>query len=208
MSSRFTEADFGVTHLASLFHQDWRTGGSDRELVSGYVNEMPIPYVRALGEDALALVASGPPAMVATLWECATGSNHRVGVDAALAWFQSIVSISEIRLAGVGQPQIESVDRPDDELRERVIREIDQIVPSLDDAIQENAWKEIPGVVKSLRFCATVVSPDLAFRFLLRAVMEYSCRIEPAQYARLVELGRDFGYGEFVVSRAEYLTRD
>ncbi|MFC9689122.1 hypothetical protein ACFTSF_11320 [Kribbella sp. NPDC056951] len=209
MNSRFTEDDFGVTHLASLFHQDWRAGGSGGELVAGYVNEMPIPYIHALAEDASALAASGAAGPLATLWECATGSNHRLDADAALAWFQNIASISGSRLIGVDQAKIESMHESSyDELRARVVLEIDQIGSGLNEAIEKNSWVKLPGVVASLRFCATDVSPDLAFRFLLRAIMEYSCSIQRIQYERFIELGRDFAYGEFVVSRVEYLVDD
>ncbi|MFG3225503.1 hypothetical protein ACGF07_12105 [Kitasatospora sp. NPDC048194] len=206
MSARFPEDDFGVTHLASLFHQDWRALGSARDVVVSYVEEMPAPYAEALAEDACKLAGSSAGSAVATLWECATGSNHRLDAGMALAWLREIATICESRLNWLGWPASSPIgESPYGELRERVVEIIDQIGPGLAEAIERNSWKGIPEVVTSLRFCAVDVSPELAFRILLRVLIEYSCNIDQDRYEEFVELGQEFSYGEFVVSRAEFL---
>ncbi|WP_380281620.1 hypothetical protein [Kitasatospora purpeofusca] len=206
MGVRFTEDDFGVTHLASLFHQDWRALGSARDVVVSYVEETSEPYAEALADDAHRLAGSNAASAVATLWECATGSNHQLDADKALAWFREIATICESRLSGVGWSVSSPIgESPYGELRERVVAEIDQIGPRLAEAIERNSWKGIPEAVASLRFCAVSICPELAFRILMRVLMEYSCNIDPDRYVRFVKLGREFSHGEFVVSRAEFL---
>jgi len=209
MNTRFTEDDFGVTHLAALFHQDWRAEGTDWGLVESYIGEMPIPYVRALAEDALLLTDRGTPDVVATLWESATGSNHRLDRHAVAAWFGRIASVSESRLMGSDQSEMRSSSEyMYGELRDKVVLEIARIGRRLDDAVEKNSWAKISGVAASLKSCAADISPELAIRFLLRALMEYSCNIRTAEYAMLVDFGRDFSYGEFVVSRVKYLVSE
>jgi hypothetical protein len=104
VGSRFTEDDFGVTHLVTMFHQDWRLSGSARDVVTSYVAQMSDPCLLVLAEDAHRFAASGTADTVATLWECATGSYHRLCRDSVsgVHWFQGIEHICKRRLARFG----------------------------------------------------------------------------------------------------------
>ncbi len=208
MSKRFTEDDFGITHLASMFHQDWRGRGSASDVVASYVAQTSLPYAFALAEDALRLEEAGDDGEVEVLWACATGSYHRLDVDGitGLDWVRVIVDQCNLRLLEVGSPALRAVGRsPYGELSAEVVAEIDAIEADLIEAIDRESWASIPGFVRELRKCATAVCPELAFRVLLRVLMEYSCPIGRVQYERFVNLGGDFSYGEFVVSRIEFL---
>ncbi|MGI5398878.1 hypothetical protein ACQEVG_05350 [Streptomyces sp. CA-135486] len=208
MGSRFTEDDFGITHLASLFHQDWRMSGSARDVVVDYVGQTSAPYAVALAEDALRLMASGAAGTVETLWECITGSNYRLDVNEVngLDWVREIAVICEASLRGAGLPASREVGESlYGGLTERVVAEIDEIGPALVETIERNSWKGIPSATSELRKCATEICPELAFRIFLRVLMEYSFNINRRQYVRFVELGHEFSYGDFVVSRTEFL---
>ncbi|MED7953991.1 hypothetical protein [Streptomyces sp. BE303] len=58
----------------------------------------------------------------------------------------------------------------------------------------------------ALSHAAVHACPDLAFRFLLRA-LTYGPQITRKQYERYVELGRQFEYGQFLVPSYEHLMR-
>jgi hypothetical protein len=207
---RFTEDDFGITHLASMFHQDWRLSGSARDVVMSYVAQTSDPFVLALAEDALRLAASGDADTVATLWECATGSYHRLNGDSVsgLAWFREVADICERGLTQAGvHANLEVGESAYGAFTGRVVAEIDELEPALDEAIENNPMASIPGAVSALRVCASDICPELAFRVLLRFLMEHSCEIDHDLYARFVELGHEFSYGEFVVSRISFLMR-
>lgn len=193
-----------------MFHQDWRLSGSARDVVMSYVAQTSEPYVLALAEDALRLVASDDADTVATLWECATGSYHRLYGDpgSGLDWFREVAGICERGLtqAGVhaGIKVGDSVYAP---LGGRVVAEIDELEPALGEAIENSPSASIPGAVSALRVCAVNICPELAFRVLLRVLVEYSCDIDRNLYTRFVKLGEEFSYGEFVVSRISFLMR-
>ncbi|MGW7318917.1 hypothetical protein [Streptomyces sp. NPDC054865] len=55
------------------------------------------------------------------------------------------------------------------------------------------------------RRCATTVCAELAFRFLVSALMRFAVRLSPARYGRLERLGTAFGYGPHVVDAAAFL---
>ncbi|MFJ9639914.1 hypothetical protein [Streptomyces sp. NPDC101178] len=210
MGTRFTEDDFGITHLASMFHQDWRLSGSARDVVMGYVAQTSLPYVLALAEDALRLTASDDADTVATLWECATGSYHRLYGDsvAGLDWFREVAGICEGSLTQAGvHANIKVGQSVYDSLKGRVIAEIDELEPALSEAIANSPMAGNAGAVSAMKVCAADICPEIAFRVLLRALMEYSCEIDRNLYARFVKLGQEFSYGEFVVSRISFLMR-
>jgi hypothetical protein len=177
-------------------------------VVISYVAQTSDLYVIALAEDALRLAASDDADTVATLWESATGSCHRLYGDSisGLDWFQDVADICERGLTQAGvHANIEVGESAYDALRGRVTAEIDELEPALDEAIANSPLASIPGAVSALRVCASNICPELAFRVLLRVLMEYSCEIDQDRYARFVELGHEFSYGEFVVSRISFL---
>ncbi|MZD09701.1 hypothetical protein GTW43_32160 [Streptomyces sp. SID5785] len=209
MGIRFTEDDFGITHLASMFHQDWRLSGSARDVVISYVAQTSDPFVLALAEDALRLASSGDADTVATLWECATGSFHRLnGAVSGLDWFREVADICERALTQAGvHANLEVGESAYGAFTGRVVAEIDELETALDEAITNNPVASIPNALPALRVCASDICPELAFRVLLGFLMEYSCEIDHDLYARFAELGREFPYGEFVVSRISFLMR-
>ncbi|MFF3068878.1 hypothetical protein ACFVSN_30765 [Kitasatospora sp. NPDC057904] len=78
------------------------------------------------------------------------------------------------------------------------------VTPGLLELAQDSSWKSVPGVVPALTHTAAHACPDLAFRFLLRA-LTYAPQITRKQYERYVELGRKFEYGEFLVPGYDHL---
>ncbi|WP_242909190.1 hypothetical protein [Actinomadura terrae] len=159
----------------------------------------------ALAKDSLRLAAYGDADIVATLWTAATGSYHRLcgGATNGTAWFQEV---SDLCKAGLERTDVLVADaNAYARFRERVVTEIDELEPVLTQAIAENGWMDVPDAVLALRMCATDVSPELAFRFALRVIIEYSCEIERDRYKKFEQLGREFCYGEYVVSRAAFL---
>ncbi|MBW8484424.1 hypothetical protein [Actinomadura parmotrematis] len=204
VSIRFTDDDFGITHLASFFHQDWKSSGSARSIVVDYVEQMPETYILALANDALKLVSRGDENTVSILWECATGSNHslRSANETGLIWFQYIIHICEVK---IDNPDIINVGNNFSNLRTNIIKEIDSVESALVSLVERNFTTGVPGAVSALKNCALNISPELAFRVLLRVLMEYSIDLNSFQYGRLLNLGREFDYGEFVVSRLSFL---
>ncbi|MGW3644546.1 hypothetical protein [Streptomyces sp. NPDC000878] len=173
-----------------------------------YVAQTSDLYVLALAEDALRLVASDDADTVATIWECATGSYHRLDCDSVsgLDWFQEIADICESGLAQAGTyANVEVGASVYSGLIGRVTAEIDELDSALSEAIANSLPVGVPGVVSALRECASNICPELAFRVLLRVIMECSFAIDRDRYSRFVELGQEFSYGEFVVSRISFL---
>jgi hypothetical protein len=61
-------------------------------------------------------------------------------------------------------------------------------------------------VREALVDCARHCTPDLAFRVLLRAVVNApGGSLSPEQYTRMETIGSALHYGEFVVDSAEFL---
>ncbi|TXL90353.1 hypothetical protein [Streptomyces sp. IB2014 016-6] len=205
--TRFTEDDFGITHLASMFHQDWRRSGNARDLVVRYVAEVSEPYVLALAVDARRLAASDAADVVAAVWECATGPYYSLRRESknGLEWMREILGICEIALDRTGPHSEDVVDgSPYFDLMGRVVGEIDAVGLALSEAVSVDSPT---ATASALRACAVDISPELAFRVLLRGLMEYSIEIDRDDYLRFEELGKRFSYGEFVVARISFLVR-
>lgn len=206
---RFDEDDFGLTWLTTMFHADWRHNGATGAEVVRYhlVPDLVPEAVLAIRRDAEGLLDNLDSATIETLWKAATDpdgtfSDPRAGFTTGSEWMGAVIQECDNWLhAKPGIPPLSGADTVDgtDVLGE-VREEIGQagMVPD--------------GVRHALVRCATRCTPELAFRLLLRAIVEYGIRggaqISPRQYGRLRGLGSTLRYGEFVVSELEPLVAE
>jgi hypothetical protein len=98
---RFTEDDFGITHLAIMFNQDWRRLGGASEVVAEYVSQASEDYVRAVLDDAFRLLVADDDDMIDVLWATATGGYHRLQADemSGTAWARKIIEVCNRRFS-------------------------------------------------------------------------------------------------------------
>jgi hypothetical protein len=213
MIERYGGMDFGLTGLiGAYFHQDWRHGGTDVEVVTSYATQNPRMYVEAVLLDAARLDDSTlPTPVVETLWSVATVRCHdlkRQGWDGR-AWLQKIIQLCQGRLVGE-DPSYDLTVPPSPymHLAEVVVDEIARVTPRL------HGWisRDEPGlgeeVGEGLRGVATEACPDLAFRLLLRELSAFGSRISQTEYDRYMALGEQFGYGELLIEGYAHLIEE
>lgn len=209
MTERYGGDEFGLPHLGRMFHHSWRDEWpTEDEALARYVDGMPPHLVEALLLDALRMAGPAVPTWVfETLWS--VGAERRLelrseGIDPR-AWLLRIIRLCRDRLdrEGLGHPQ-EVPPGPYGHLTGAVLDEIMIVTPGLLELAQDSSWKSVPGVVPALTHTAVHACPDLAFRFLLRA-LTYGPQLTRKQYERYVELGRRFEYGEFLVGGYDHL---
>ncbi|GAB7188570.1 hypothetical protein ATKI12_8401 [Kitasatospora sp. Ki12] len=209
MTERYGGHEFGLPHLGQVFHHSWRDDwATEAQALAYYTAGMPPHLVEALLVDALRLAAPAVPTWVfETLW--AVGSERRLnfrseGIDPR-DWLLGIIRMCRERLRAEGiDPSEEVAPSPYQYLTGAVLDEIMIVAPGLLELAQDSSWKSIPGAVPALSHAAGHVCPDLAFRFLLRA-LTYAPQITRKQYDRYVALGRQFEYGELVVDGYQHL---
>ncbi|MFF1872600.1 hypothetical protein [Kitasatospora herbaricolor] len=211
MTERYGGDEFGLPHLGQVFHHSWRDEwATEAQALAYYADGMPPYLVEALLVDALRVSAPAvPPWVFETLW--AVGTERRLelrneGIDPR-EWLLGVVRLCRERLRAEGLTPPEEVPAsPYQHLTGDVLDEIMIVTPGLLELAQDSSWKSIPGVVPALSHAAVHACPDLAFRFLLRA-LTYGPQITRKQYERYVELGRRFEYGQFLVPGYEHLMR-
>ncbi|MFF3836543.1 hypothetical protein [Streptomyces sp. NPDC001930] len=210
MSDRYGGMEFGLTHLVRAFHLNWRYEGSDIEVLTSYTDRMPPDLVEAALLDAGRLAEPTVPAWVfTTLWSIGTERSHDLqehGRDSE-EWLRQIIELCRGRLRREGQNYPENIPpSPYRHLTGAVLDEILLVSPELLERAHREKWSSIPGTVPALHHVAEHVCPDLAFRYLLRALTLYSPPVSRSQYDRYVDLGRQLEYGELLVEGYEHLT--
>ncbi|WP_143047060.1 hypothetical protein [Amycolatopsis xylanica] len=194
--AEFTDFDFGITGLASQFHQDWGHVGGPMDVVEvGMHPDGDRSGVFALRDDAVLLRDRLSSAEIENLWN-ASCYGFKLGDPAApvptgTRWMELIAERCDRRLAGHDAPEVE-IPGPGRQFASAVEVEATEVLPADD-------------VRAALIRCVRQCSPNLAFRFLLRVIGERGYKLSAAQYERYVRLGEQFGYGEFVVSDIKYL---
>lgn len=195
--------DFGLTGFAERFHQDWRHDGSAEDLLATLLGPETDPrVVWALRCDAMSMRSGLTGEEIETLWVAGTGGTFWFGPDGVWqsgpGWLDTIVDRCDrwLRIHGAPEPEPEAGPQ----LADRVAAEITSMTASVPERLD-------PGhvVADALLRCVRV-SPDLAFRWSLRIARERGWPLERSQYERLVALGEQFQYGEFIVSDAKHLT--
>ncbi|WP_329578730.1 hypothetical protein OG500_09830 [Kitasatospora sp. NBC_01250] len=209
MTERYGGDEFGLPHLGQVFHHSWRDEWpTEVEALARYVDGAAPYLVEAVLSDALRLADPAVPTWVfETLWSVGTERRlelRSAGIDPR-DWLLRIIRLCRERLdrEGIGHPQV--VGRsPYEHLTGLVLDEIMIVTPGLLELAQDSSWMTVPGVVPALGHAAVHACPDLAFRFLLRA-LTYGPQLTRKQYERYVELGRRFEYGPFLVAGHEHL---
>ncbi|MFD0782968.1 hypothetical protein ACFQZ8_03360 [Micromonospora azadirachtae] len=195
--------DFGLTGFAERFHQDWRHDGSAVDVLAALLGPDTDPReVEALRSDALLMRRGLTGEEIETLWGAGTGGTFWFGPDGVWpsgpSWLEVIAERCDQWLRTYGEPEPEP--EPGRELADTVAAEIRTMTAAVPERLD-------PGhaVADALLRCVQV-SPDLAFRWCLRIARLRGWPLQRSQYERLVALGEQFEYGEFIVSDAEYLT--
>ncbi|MYS43576.1 hypothetical protein GTY23_20510 [Streptomyces sp. SID5998] len=203
---RFDDADFGLTWLTTMFHEDWtHNGATGAEAVRYHLDpDLEPAAVLAVRRDARSLLDGLDTATIETLWQAATNPggtflDPRRGFTSGSAWLDTIVHLCDAWLAARHVDTVLTGADTEDgaELRDAVLVEIDSTRFLPDD------------IRRALTRCALRCTPDLAFRLLLRAIAETghrtAARLSREQYARLCVLGSALHYGQFLVPEVEYL---
>ncbi|MEV4121744.1 hypothetical protein [Micromonospora sp. NPDC049645] len=199
MIPRFSSFDFGLTGFAAWFHQDWQYEGAARDLLSRLLGPETDPReVRALRQDASWMRAGLTTGEIETLWEVGTGRNFRFGPDGSWPsgqdWLREIVERCDQWLrARDDWPPRERELTPD--LIERVTVEVLALTAAAPERLDPDG-----AIASALRRCVDTCPPDLALRWVLRAERHWGLPLKKGQYERLVQLGEQFGFGEFVIS--------
>ncbi|MFF4321221.1 hypothetical protein [Streptomyces sp. NPDC001568] len=207
---------FGVTALGASFHNDWILQADDRRdyLTRLYLPEGdPTPIVLLI-EDLLRLRDSGLGGTeIDLLWQATDvslgvpgiGGEEREWLDEVLAW-----AVPLARGRGACADSVTTYPAcvphgtsPAAAAHRRLTAQVLDLVELLDQ--DEHGDTPVDGTRAALRRCATTVCADLAFRFLVSALMRFAVRLSPAHYGCLERLGTAFGYGPHVVDPAAYL---
>ncbi|MFD3586442.1 hypothetical protein [Streptomyces sp. NPDC058683] len=205
---RTDEFDFGVTWLMSQFHEDWSHNGPTAVAAAEYHlwDELAPDAVLAVRHDARLLLRL-PSATIEALWQAGTAtgpaffSGGPTGLTSGAQWMETLVALCDAWLArnavdGV-HPSTAAGAGDGEELADAVLAEIAEA-------------RFVPDTVRrDLAECARQCTPDLAFRLLLRAMVQAGtgsgAELSPERYARLERLGSALHYGEFVVSEVRHL---
>ncbi len=205
MREKFTEVDFGLSLLSSMYHQDWRNFGDAAAILDMFLwDEQSLPAVWALQQDVLALSALSIP-QIENLWTTLTNGTFLFGQDAASGekWLGLIQERCRSWYAGHGvtAPTVE-IELFDSQLAEMVATEISLLSARRD--INPN----LAEALAVLRICSRERSPNLALRLLVRIIDSKRLMIDLRLYNELVMFGYSLNCGEFIVACLEYLVAE
>ncbi|MEU2248028.1 hypothetical protein [Streptomyces sp. NPDC019224] len=195
--------------MVSFFHQDWRlNANSEAEAVAGqFVEELKPEAVLLVRRDARMLHERLSAERITTLWSGCVENGERFFLNSRLTdgaeWVRQVIEVCDAWL--LRHPHAATLSEAD----RYEGRELDGRVRN---TITEFADWFDRDMVQALAECVDRCTPDLAFRLLLQALPTASVAASPhyrdlsrEQYARLASLGREFRYGEYVVSDVEHL---
>jgi hypothetical protein len=205
MRDRFTELDYGLSLLSSMYHQDWRSAGDWTAVLEIFLwEDQTPPAVLALYEDAAAFSGLSR-AEIEDVWTASTDEYFIFGRDADSGdeFISAVQERSRTWLVARGVPT-PSAGVP---ILERAAAEaVGAQIGSL------MAWRDVDGrlirAFSVLKRFAEESSPDLAFRLFLRIVDAGRMEISSQLFHEFALLGRSLNFGEFVVSSLEYLVSD
>ncbi|MFJ6797777.1 hypothetical protein [Streptomyces sp. NPDC091268] len=190
---RFTDFDFGLTRLASAFHQDWGYAGEAEDVALEGIGSSE--GAAALEHDASLLIGSAlSDGQIELLWEAVTSENYLFGADESgrdlLRRFQAVGRDWQ-RTHGSARPETDP-QWEDPQLRDRVLRAVEAAPLAAE-------LREV------LAVCARTLSAELAFRLLLRLHVAGSVPVAAAAWAEYQEVNAAFALGEYVIETVEYL---
>ncbi|MFD9005191.1 contact-dependent growth inhibition system immunity protein [Streptomyces sp. NPDC059582] len=194
---RFTEFGFGVPWVMGFFHQDWTYDGpTAADVVAKHLAEESGEEVLAVRRDARTLADNLPSDTLEVLWTA--GAQYMPGFvrTTGTEWTRTVVGLCEARLSARADVRpLTGADTEDGwSRRDAVVAEIGR-VGFLAAEVRE-----------ALVDCARRCTPDLAFRVLLRAVVNApGAMLSADQYERMQNIGSDLHYGEFVVDGVRFL---
>ncbi|MGX4691889.1 hypothetical protein [Streptomyces sp. JNUCC 63] len=200
MVQRFTEFDFGLSWVMGFFHQDWMYDGpTAADAVKKHFAEEVDQEVLAVRRDAQALVDGLPSESIEVLWTA--GAQYLPGFESTTGseWTRTVIALCDARLATTADVRpLTGADLEDGTAQEEaIVAEIGRL-DFLDADVKE-----------ALAECARRCSPDLAFRVLLRVLVNASgAWLSTDQYARMEAIGSALHYGEFVVEDVRYLVAE
>ena len=205
--TRHTDDDFGLTLLMHYFHQDWRHDGSELDVLGVALPPDQDPRaVLALRQDA-ALVANGlSDNEIRVIWLAGTdGPEPAETGPLGRAWMNAIVEYCDgwLARARYQPPPTELEELGGSRSEDVVVHEIQEVSARLGRHPPPWALGSWDLVGEALTSCARRCTPDLALRLLLRVICRNGIRIPRSQYELLVVIGQSFGYGDFLVTRAE-----
>ncbi|WP_319461981.1 hypothetical protein [Micromonospora sp. RTP1Z1] len=191
--------DFGLTGFARRFHQDWRYDGSPWKQLDRMLGPEHEPVgVEELRRDAAQSLAGLTNGEIEALWVAGTDGNFPFGPDGAWStgsdWMRTIVQRCDQWYRETGRTPL-SRPAPGAGLADAVTREVTLLSASVLERLDPDGR-----VTAALLRCVRACSPDLAFRWSLRIARRSHLALEASQYARLVRLGEQFKYGEYIVS--------
>jgi hypothetical protein len=220
---RFTDFDFGLTHVAEGFHQDWTHAGSVEGVARLYLprpeDEGEAPFLwsgqleaAALADD-VAQVLGSPLSddQVSLLWVAATDGFALTSAGLGRDILRRIGAVCHEwqREFGVVPPE----DSPDWHAPEIAARVREAISGATLKFGSRDEWKFATSdldavnrdVRQALELLARSVTPDLALRLLLRVHLGSGLTVDKASWTRYERLAADFSYGEFLLSSLDYL---
>lgn len=205
MRDRFTELDYGLSLLSSMYHQDWRSSGDWTAVLEIFLWESQVPpAVLAMYEDAAAFSRLSRTE-IEDVWTVSTDGNFLFGrdVDSGDEFLSAIQERCRMWLAARGVSMLPAeVPILERASAEAVGAQIGSLMERCDvDGRLNRAFSVLKGL-------AEASSHDLAFRLLLRIVDVKGMEISPQLYHEFALLGRSLNLGEFVVSSLEYLVGD
>ncbi|MFJ5971699.1 hypothetical protein [Streptomyces sp. NPDC093060] len=198
---RFTDFDFGVSWVMSLFHQDWTYDGDTAgDVVAKYLAASADEEALAVRRDARILGNLASPTLE-VLWYAGTQYMANLQyLGGAAEWARTVVGLCDTRLSASADVRpLTGADTEDG------MACLDAVVAEIEGAQFLEAE-----VRAALIDCARRCTPDVAFRVLLRAVRcapDYPS-LSSEQYTRLEAIGSALQYGEFVVDSVKYLVEN
>jgi hypothetical protein len=117
-------------------------------------------------------------------------------------WLRLIVDVCRERLSEAAPAYSPAGPRTRAEFIDPMLREVQEVAPSLAGRAISPHWQSIPGTTAALAVeqVVTHVDPDLGFRLFLRLLRVLSVPLSEERYDRYRALGEAFGYGEYHVS--------
>ncbi|MER5660691.1 hypothetical protein [Streptomyces mirabilis] len=194
---RFTAFDFGVSWVMSFFHQDGtHDGDTAADIVAKHLSESADELVLAVRRDARTLLDNLPSETLEVLWTAGAEYMSSFERITGSEWTRTVIGLCDARLAA--KTDVRPLTGADTEdgtaCLDAVVAEIEQ-ARFLETEVRA-----------ALIDCARRCTPDLAFRVLLRAVVNApGGSLSPEQYTRMEAIGSALLYGEFVVEFVDFL---
>lgn len=188
----FTDFDFGITGLAATyFHADWTHDGTRFDVLNKAIGDgMDSRSVKALRRDARLMRDGLSSDSVGTLWDVgAAWFGIEDGPGVAHQWMDEILDFCDAWLSrNAGTQSADYFPEDGQQSADAVLHLIASVAG-------------LPAqMATALSDCVRCCTPDLALRWLIRALQNASDRIlTEDQYTELSRLAEKFGYGEFVM---------